>query len=307
VFGTPTVAGSSSFTAQATDASGATATGTFTLTVTPAALTLSLGTYPVGIVGTEYPVQIVSAIGGVAPYTFAVTSGSLPAGLSLSGSQISGVPTAAGTSSFTFTVTDSASKTATGNGSIVITPAHADLILSQSTVSFALTAGAAGVPSPASVTVRSSVVLQLLNYSFTVSPAASWLSVAGGGTTPGAIAIGVDATAPSLPASATPYSTVISVSCIAPSPCAGTVQTINVSLTVSAPPPHLSLSSSIVSFSALSSNPVPSSQSLGIQNTGGGAITLTSVTAADSWLSVSEIPSTLTAGPHRGLRARFSI
>jgi uncharacterized protein (TIGR03437 family) len=301
VLGTPTVAGTSSFTAQATDASGATATGTFTLVITPAALTLSLGTYPVGIVGTDYPVQIVSATGGVAPYTFAVTSGSLPAGLSLSGNQISGVPAAAATSGFTFTVTDSAGKAATGNGSIVITPAHADLILSQSTVSFALTAGAAGVPSPASVTVRSSVVLQLLNYSFTISPAASWLSVVGGGTTPGAIAIAVDATAPSLPASSTPYSTVISVNCIAPSPCAGTVQTINVTLTVSAPPPQLSLNSSILSFSALGSNPVPSSQSLGIQNTGGGAVTLTSVTVADSWLSVSGVPATLTAGPAKSV------
>src|SRR5258708_33735849 len=149
---------------------------------------------------------MVWATGGAAPSTLAVTSGSLPAGLSLSGNQISGVPTAAATSGFTLTVTDSAGKTATGNGSIVITPAHADLILSQSTVSFALTAGAAGGPSPASVTIRSSVVLQLLNYSFTVSPAASWLRVAGGGRTHLAHATRRHASPPPRPHSITPHS-----------------------------------------------------------------------------------------------------
>jgi uncharacterized protein (TIGR03437 family) len=297
VQGTPDRAGDYSFTAHATDAAGATATGVFTLTISPATLTISLGTFPIGIAGSDYPVQILSASGGVAPYSFTIGSGSLPPGLILAGGQISGLSTTAGSFGMSITVTDSAGKTTAVNGSITINPAHTDLILSQSTVSFSLTAGAGGVPTPASVTVRSSAVQQLLNYSFRVSPAASWLSVTGGNSTPGSLSIAIDPSAPSLPASTANYLTAIVVSCIAPSPCAGAVQTINVALAVSVPPPQLSLGTGLLSFSALSSNPAPSSQSLGLQDTGGGAIAITSITTADSWLSVSGTPSTLTAGP----------
>jgi uncharacterized protein (TIGR03437 family) len=295
--GTPTVAGHYSFTAKATDASGATAQGVYNLVVNPAVLTITLGSFPGGIVGSDYPLQIFTAAGGVPGYTFAITSGSLPPGLGLAGPQISGVPTGQGTFSFTATVTDIAGTTASLNGSIVIAPAHADLILSQTSVPFSLTAGASGVPSPASVTVRSSVVLQLLNYSYTVSPAASWLDVSGGTTTPGAIVLAIDPSAPSLAASTTPYTTAITVTCVAPSPCAGNAQTINVSLTVSAPPPQLTLTSSILSFNSVASNPGLSSQPLGLQNSGGGTITINSVAAADGWVSVSGVPAALTAGP----------
>jgi hypothetical protein len=47
-----------------------------------------------------------SGSGGTAPYSFAVTAGTLPTGLSLSGNTISGTPTAAGTFNFTVTATD---------------------------------------------------------------------------------------------------------------------------------------------------------------------------------------------------------
>ena len=52
---------------------------------------------------------MLTAAGGVAPYTWAITAGSLPAGLALDPATgiISGVPNgAAGTSSFTVTVSD---------------------------------------------------------------------------------------------------------------------------------------------------------------------------------------------------------
>lgn len=63
-------------------------------------------------VGVAYS-ETISAQGGSSPYTFAVTSGSLPAGLSLAGSTgiISGTATTVGSSSFTITVTDSLSQT----------------------------------------------------------------------------------------------------------------------------------------------------------------------------------------------------
>jgi len=299
LLGTPTLAGTYVFTAQVTDTTGATATGTFTLIVNPAPPVLSLGTFPNGIVGLTYPLQILTplASGGTPPYSFALANGSLlPGGLTLANQEISGVPTVAGTFPFTIAVTDANGKTVSAPGSILINPAQTSLILSESTVAFSLTAGASGVPTPASVTVSSSDVSKLLNYSYTVSPAVSWLDVSGGNTTPGSLAISVDPTAPSLAASATPYSTVIAVSCTA-GPCVGPTQNIAVSLTVSAPPPQLTLSSSLLSFSAFSSNPVASSQTLVLQNTGGGEIDISSITTGSSWLTVSGAPSTLTAGP----------
>ena len=68
---------------------------------------------PSGTVGVAYS-QTLAAAGGTPPYnTWTVSSGSLPAGLSLSSSSgvISGTPTTAGTSSFFVTVKDSASGT----------------------------------------------------------------------------------------------------------------------------------------------------------------------------------------------------
>ena len=60
-----------------------------------------------GKVGQAYS-DFLTAAGGTKPYSWSITSGSLPAGLSLNSStgQISGTPTAAGTSSFTVRVID---------------------------------------------------------------------------------------------------------------------------------------------------------------------------------------------------------
>ncbi|MGY3909028.1 Ig domain-containing protein, partial [Aeromonas bestiarum] len=65
-----------------------------------------------GTVGTSYSATL-TASGGTAPYTYAITAGSLPAGLSLNTSTgaISGTPSASGTSNLTVTATDANSAT----------------------------------------------------------------------------------------------------------------------------------------------------------------------------------------------------
>jgi Putative Ig domain len=83
-------------------------------------ITISPPTLPAGTQGTPYSQQLVGS-GGQAPYTFAVTSGTLPAGLTLtSGGLLSGTPTAQGTSPFTVTATDANNCTGSINYSLVI-------------------------------------------------------------------------------------------------------------------------------------------------------------------------------------------
>jgi hypothetical protein len=76
------------------------------------ALTLSPGHLPQASVGEHYS-QLLTATGGVAPYTFSIVSGSPPSGISLSsGGLLSGTPPTLGTSGFTVQATDSSSPTA---------------------------------------------------------------------------------------------------------------------------------------------------------------------------------------------------
>ena len=106
--GTPVSAGSFSFAVTATDANKCTGSQIYSITVSQGcpSITLSPTVLPDGTVGTAYN-QSITAGGGTAPYTYAITSGSLPAGLALgSGGMLSGTPSNAGASSFTVTVTD---------------------------------------------------------------------------------------------------------------------------------------------------------------------------------------------------------
>jgi hypothetical protein len=97
---------------------------TVTVTITPIPhLAVTTTSLPNGVVGSPYSATLMSS-GGTAPVTWAVTTGTLPAGLTLNGTTgaITGTPTTAGTSNFTVTATDSDSpaETATANLSIFI-------------------------------------------------------------------------------------------------------------------------------------------------------------------------------------------
>ena len=122
ISGTPTTAGTSNFTVKATNSAGSdTKALSIAVTTSAVAPTITTSSLPAGTVATTYNAQLEAT--GTAPITWALQSGNLPAGLSLStAGKISGTPTAASTSNFTVKATNSAGS-ATKQLSITVNPA----------------------------------------------------------------------------------------------------------------------------------------------------------------------------------------
>jgi len=112
ISGTPSASGESTFTIGVMDSHSPqqTAQQSFTMTIAShSAVSITTNSLPTGISSMSYS-STLAATGGVAPYTWSISSGSLPGGLSLSNrGLISGVPPAAGSSVFTAKVQDSSS------------------------------------------------------------------------------------------------------------------------------------------------------------------------------------------------------
>src|SRR5438552_3814279 len=122
VSGTPSIRGSFPFTVQAQDAAAHSASASLTITVSASIPPLQItgSQLPDGTVGSAYSATL-NASGGSTPYSWSVSSGTLPTGLSLSSTgTISGTPTVAGAFPFTVAVKDAASASASANLSINI-------------------------------------------------------------------------------------------------------------------------------------------------------------------------------------------
>jgi hypothetical protein len=169
ISGTPTTGGTSNFTVEVTDSDTPASTDQQALSIyIPDDLALTTSSLPDGQVGVAYS-ETLAASGGVTPYTWAVISGSLPAGLSLNSStgEISGTPTTAETANFTVEVTDSNTPADTDSQalSITISPAPSGLTY-ESAVSN-------GTDTTNSSTWQDKVVLN-----FNASEADDWVIVA---------------------------------------------------------------------------------------------------------------------------------
>ena len=106
--GTPTVFGSFIISILATDAAGCTGTRAYGLTISApvCAVVVNPATLPDGALGAPYNITV-SASGGTASYTFAVSVGALPSGVSLSNAgALTGTPNALGIFHFTIQATD---------------------------------------------------------------------------------------------------------------------------------------------------------------------------------------------------------
>jgi hypothetical protein len=163
ISGTPTTTGTADFAVVVQDSSSPalTAAAKLSIAVNPQPLTVTTTSLPGATAGTAYRQQL-SAAGGKTPYSWALTSGALPTGLSLSaGGVISGTPIATGTSDFTVLVVDSSNPelSASAGLSIEVGAATPQVALSASptagnaTVDTAVSltatvAGVAGVAAP---------------------------------------------------------------------------------------------------------------------------------------------------------------
>ncbi len=136
VAGTPSLKGTFSFTVRATDSLGASGDRALSIEILdagdpgvgPNGLRISTESLPGAQLGKLYSTAIVAS-GGTKPYTFSLSSGSLPAGLALSAQgTLSGTPLgAAGAFTFTVQVADSAtpSGTATRTYALVVSQTEA--------------------------------------------------------------------------------------------------------------------------------------------------------------------------------------
>jgi hypothetical protein len=121
VSGTPTtIGGPTTFVALVTDALGATATKSIAMTIIAGPTINTSSPLPGGTTTIAYS-QSFSTSSGTTPYTWAVTGGALPTGLTLSsGGLLSGTPTVACVCTFTVKVTDAVGGTSTASFSLTI-------------------------------------------------------------------------------------------------------------------------------------------------------------------------------------------
>ncbi|MFH1029189.1 MAG: putative Ig domain-containing protein [Pseudomonadota bacterium] len=107
ISGTPTTAATSTFTIQVKDKLAKTATKSLSITVNAGPLSITTTSLADGYLTTAYS-QTLAATGGKSAYTWTITAGTLPAGLTLAAStgKISGIPTSTGNSAITIQVKD---------------------------------------------------------------------------------------------------------------------------------------------------------------------------------------------------------
>jgi len=117
----------------ATDANGETGVRAYTLAMAAPTLSLAPASLPNGIGSTPYTASF-SASGGTAPYTFALSAGALPSGLSLNAAGVlSGTPSAVGSFTFSVRVTDSTGGTpATAGNNYTVTISAPSIVITTS-------------------------------------------------------------------------------------------------------------------------------------------------------------------------------
>jgi hypothetical protein len=122
ISGTPTTRGSYPFVVSVTDTAGRSATSAAVTLTVSVPLQITTTALPGATKGVAYSLQL-AGDGGIAPYTWAFSSRTIPAGMSLSSSgTLSGTPTVAGTYSLSIKMTAKNRASVTKTFSLVIAP-----------------------------------------------------------------------------------------------------------------------------------------------------------------------------------------
>ena len=182
ISGTPTAAGMANFTVSATDSSTPpqTKTQALSITINPP-LSITTTSLPAGTVATAYSANIQTS-GGTLPFTWTVSAGTLPAGLTLTGNSsgegvISGTPSAYGSYTFTVTATDSSSPAQSVNQQFTLIINNVGLGITTTTLPSATVGVAYSAPLQASGGTPP--------YTWTVASGSTlpgWLTLSGSGT-----------------------------------------------------------------------------------------------------------------------------
>ncbi len=291
VSGTPTSTGAYSYAVKVVDSStpqqAQTQSYSGSITLPPPSITslnCSAGANGPSTVGVWYT-DTCMAPNGTAPFSWSISAGALPAGVTLNGSSsgtatISGTPTGAGTYSYTLTVSDSSSPAAlsasqafSGSvapaGSSTLTVAPANLTFSYRP----------DISPPAAQSL--SVFTTGAATTFTVAVNAVWLSATPlGGQPPGNVSISVNAgsLAPGT------YTALVTVNSFNVSPLS---VTIPVTLIVQpAPQPQLTLGQTQFAY-GLTQGSAPVQGQVLVMNSGGGVLSFTTAVTGCSCVSVS--------------------
>ena len=161
VTGTPTTAGTYTFTVTVTDSTGQQATATLTCSI--ATLAITTVSLPDGAAGKSY-IATLDARGGLAPYSWS-TASALPQGLLFTPDGVfTGTPTAPFTGSLTITVTDQANTNASATLSLTVTsPAAGHLQITglpSLLTPTAQTAFGVGLDHPAPIDITGQLAMQ---------------------------------------------------------------------------------------------------------------------------------------------------
>ncbi len=188
--GTPTVAGTTSFTITLTDKAGNLQSQVFTITVAGAGsgITITNSGFPSGNVGVAYQQVLTFASPQCgSPFSpapvFTLAGGSLPPGLSVqslgAGYAITGTPAAVGTYDFTLSVSNSCGQTGNGAFSITISAAGTSNLLSASPQNLTFNVVQSGTPPQAQqVQVSSTGGSVAITVSSSTTSGGSWLGAA---------------------------------------------------------------------------------------------------------------------------------
>ena len=272
--GTPTAGGTFNFTIRATDNSiGAgplTHDQAYTVTMAPPTISVSPTTIPNGTRGTAYS-RTLTANGGTAPRTWSVSSGALPAGLTLSTTGVvSGTPTATGSFTFVARAQDSSSGTgAPYAGTRSYTFSIAEILPVANAVSATVAYGSTANP---------------ITLDITGGPATS-VAVAANGTHGTATAVGTSITYSPTAGYAGPDSFTYTATNVA-----GTSAAATVTITVLPQPPVTGAASATVGFNS-TSNPITLNLSGGAATSVAVATNATNGTATASGTSITYTPT----------------